>query len=462
MLTPKKVKPVPHPLRKQIVAKFGGTSVGSSAAMKQVCHVLTRDATARMGVLSAVSGVTNQLVAFGREVAGRSEILERICDQHLLIARELGIEGVAAQDLQALFQELEAYVSQTVTPAAFDTILSFGERLSTVLVYHLLKTQGHPVVLWDARKFIITDHHFGKAMPLLNEIKPRVENALAQLQGDEIILTQGFIGATLEGQTTTVGRGGSDYTAALFAEAMGAEQLYIYTDVRGVYTMDPNRVREARFISHLGFQEMAELANFGAKILHPATIAPCVRASIPVVIASTFEPDAGHTLITAASPKPLEQAVPVQAIALRKDQTLLTIKSLHMLNAHGFLANIFTILSNHKISVDVITTSEVSVALTVDGSQNAHGDHPFTDPELLAQLQAFAEVSIEEGLTLVTLVGPNLSKHTGAVQEVVSAMREVPLRLICQGASASNISFLMPAAIANDAAALLHHKFIEI
>ena len=448
--------------RKQVVAKFGGTSVGSAEAIKQVCHILTRDDTARLAVLSAVGGVTNKLVTFGREVAQRPALLEEICEQHLRIAQELVIEDIVAQDLQTLFLELEAYVSQTLTPAAFDTVLSLGERLSTTLVYHFLKVHGHPVVLWDARHFIMTDHHFGKAMPLVHEIKPRVEKALSQLKGHEIIVTQGFIGATLEGQTTTVGRGGSDYTAALFSEALGAEELYVYTDVRGVYTMDPNRVREARFISHLGFQEMAELANFGAKILHPATLAPCVRASIPVVIASTFEPDGGHTLITADSPQPLDRPVPVQAIALRKDQTLLTIKSLHMLNAHGFLANIFMVLSSYKISVDVITTSEVSVALTVDGSQKAHGTPLLTDPELLSQLQAFAEVSIEEGLTLVTLVGPHLSQHPGAVQEIVASMRDVPLRLICQGASSSNVSFLMPAGIANEVAVSLHQKFIEV
>ena len=430
--------------------------------MKQVAQILTRDEDTRICILSAVAGVTNKLVSFAQESARRGDLFQDICLQHRKIAHDLEIEDLSGGDLKALFEGLESFMASSLTPAQFDEVLSFGERLSTTLMYHYLKAQGHPIVFWDARHFIVTDDHFGKATPFPDQISEKMKAALSQLQGHELIITQGFIGATAQGKTTTVGRGGSDYTAALFAEGLKAEQLNIYTDVQGVFTMDPNRVAGAKFIPHLGFQEMAELANFGAKILHPATLSPCFRANIPVVIGSTFEPNAGHTLVTALSPKPLDKKVPVQAIAMRKDQILLTIKSLHMLNVHGFLANIFTILSNHKVSIDVITTSEVSVALTVDGSLNhAHGNHPFSNPELLEELKAFADVAVEENLTLVTLVGPNLSQHAGALQSVIGAMDHVPIRLICQGASASNISFLIPATHATDVVSNLHQQFIE-
>ena len=272
-------------------------------------------------------------------------------------------------------------------------------------------------------------------------------------------MTQGFIGSDSHGQTTTLGRGGSDYSAALFAEALGAHELEIWTDVPGVLTMDPRVVPTARIIPEISFSEAAEMANFGAKVLHPATLWPAVRASIPVFVGSTFQPEKGGTRIlpTRSGTAPL-----IRAIAVRNKQTLITVSSLRMLNTHGFLAKMFEILARHQMSVDLVTTSEVSVALTVDEtSLGSAGKRVHENTAMLDELRTIADVKIEEDLSLIAIIGNSLNQSAGVAAKVFQSISEFNIRLVCHGASEHNVCLLVSSKEANEVAKRLHHVCIE-
>ena len=316
------------------------------------------------------------------------------------------------------------------------------------------------MVLLDARNYLKTDSHFGKAEPLPLETRTTCHGLEERLKTTrELFVTQGFIASDLTGKTTTLGRGGSDYSAALFAEALHAQELEIWTDVPGILTMDPRVVPTAKIIPEISFSEAAEMANFGAKVLHPATLWPAVRAEIPVFVGSTFEPEASGTRILPDSAKssPL-----IRAIAVRKQQTLITVSSLRMLNAHGFLAKMFEVLARHRLSIDLVTTSEVSVALTVDEtSLGSSGKKVSEQKEMLDELRSFAEVKIEEGLSLIAIIGNNLNHSSGVAAKVFQSISEFNLRLVCHGASEHNVCFLVSSQEAAEVAKRLHHVCIE-
>ena len=486
-----------------IVAKFGGTSVKTADSIRKVANIVKADENIRVVVVSAVGGVTNFLVdlcsATGSE---RDRLVKKIKDTHLDLANDLElsidnkiiatieklevclltpiipfpassltkapkvleigdlvntpeIPGLAASRL-ARDDELSVYSAMRlgIKLEQIDRILSFGEDLSSLIVHAFFELQNMSSTHIDMRNYLITDDHFGKATP---DLKLIAERAKAFPKG--LCVTQGFIGSSKDGKTTTLGRGGSDYSAALIAEAIKANELLIYTDVPGVYTMDPNIVPFAHLIEELCFQEMAEMANFGAKILHPATLEPCVRGQIPVRILSTFEPEKEGTYISILENKDL--APQVRAITMRKNQILVTIKSLKMLNAYGFLANIFNILAKHKISVDLITTSEVSVALTIDGTNlGSHAINPFISDKLLSKdLEEFAEIVVEEDLTLIAVIGSGLT-IPGVIQATLSIIEPYMVRLVCYGASNSSIGLLVNKNDAVEMAQILHQKLL--
>lgn len=444
------------------VMKFGGTSVKNAAAINQVINIIETSSDVRAVVVSAVSEVTNKLVQFfhaGSEQ--RRSIISEIKYLHLAILDDLRLTGAIYQQIIEKIDSLDAWCDSELKVDRLDEIVSLGEQLSSLILFNALKNRNNAVVLVDAKKIMITDNHHGKATPQLDLIKERCQDMISNLPHNAIIITQGFIGATVDGITTTLGRGGSDFSAALLAEAIHAESLHIYTDVKGVYTMDPNIIKNAERIDRISFQEMAELANFGAKVLHPATLAPCVRAKIPVTILSTFEPSHGGTCITPEDPQSEERSSVVRAIAIRKKQILVTIKSLNMLNAFGFLANVFSILARYKISVDLITTSEVSVALTIDGTNlGSSGMNPFEEHAILNELRTFADILMEENLTLVTVVGEGLT-IPGVSQRILGKIIDYSIRLICYGASSSNIGFLVGTDDSHAIVSLLHKECIE-
>ena len=433
------------------VAKFGGTSLKTASAIRGVSEIITRHDSLRAVVVSAVGGVTNLLVEFCKaDSLKRDLIKEQILETHLNLIGELQLS--LEDEVQSLILK-KLSQSQVKDAQSIDDILSLGEDLSSLIISSYLKRQLSGVLHVDARQFMITDDNYGKATPQLDKIK-------AYDFPKTLFVTQGFLGATKEGHATTLGRGGSDYSAALIAEALHADELLIYTDVPGVYTSDPNFVSGAHLIPELYFPEMAEMANFGAKILHPATLEPCVRSKVPVRILSTFEPEKSGTLVRVEETHG-ERSSHITAITMRHHQFLVTIKSLKMLNAYGFLANIFNILAQHKISVDLITTSEVSVALTIDGADvGSHNINPFIEgKDLLSKLQQFAEIIVEGNLTLIAIVGRGLNVP-GVIQKILKLMEPYKVRLVCYGASHSSVGILVPKESANEVSNVLHRELL--
>jgi aspartate kinase len=452
------------------VAKFGGTSMGSAEALRNAASILARDPSSRLAVVSACSGVTNQLIALAEaeltgNAAGADRIGETLRLRHTSLASDLSLSMAAfdglfheLEDLRAILRDARAS-GETRSPRWLDQVLSLGERLSSELFCSFLRAEGRDAVVFDARTALRTDSVFGKAEPDVKMIATLSRELLAPILAKyEVVITQGFLGSNCAGITTTLGRGGSDYSAALFAEALGAQSIYIWTDVPGVFTLDPNVAPAARPIQEISFAEAAELANFGAKVLHPSTLLPAMRANVPVFVGSTFRAgEQGTWIRSAVSDAPL-----ARAIALRRKQTLITVTSLRMLNAHGFLSHLFQTLADHRLSVDLVTTSEVSVAMTVDGTSLGAGAPPVAhNRELLDKLREVAEVSVEEDLTLVALIGNRLTSTPGVALRALRAAEPDNVRLLCHGASPQNLCFLVAGHCAENIARRMHAEFLE-
>lgn len=424
-----------------IVAKFGGTSVADFAAMSRCADIVLADPAIRLVVVSASSGVTNLLVAMTKETSVDSRFshyagVERIT---YAVLEQLQQQAAVGAAIEQLLLELKTLLSRTAdfTDAEKDLVQSFGERLSSVLFAQVLAERGAAVSSFDVRQVLRTDSRFGKGEPQVDQITALTQQYLAPLLNSQIIVTQGFIGADSANQTTTLGRGGSDYSAAILGEAIGAKVVQIWTDVVGIFTTDPRLTPDARCIPEISFDEAAEMATFGAKVLHPATLIPAMRQNIPVFVGSSREPEAGGTWIS----KQVDARPSYRAIALRKNQTLITVKSPAMLHAAGFLTRVFAILSQHQISVDLVTTSEISVALTLD---DAPGSAFGTAIEpALAALREFSEVTVEQGLSLVAVIGNHLHSTRGITGSLFQALEQINMRLICHGASRHNLCFLV-------------------
>lgn len=447
------------------VMKFGGTSMGSAQAMLQSAQISV-DRQAKLVVVSAMSGVTNELIELARAAEVQNQVradeaLKLISEKHFIAAENLKVSQDVQKQLVQSLQDLKdlsrgIYLLQDCSLKAMDQILSFGERLSSLLfsqaIQNIISSQSthfSEVKLLDARQYIKTDGLFGRARPQISEIQKAVQQGIA-LHPNIIYVTQGFIGSTEKNETTTLGRGGSDYTAALFAEALGAHQCEIWTDVAGIATTDPRISTKAQYISEITFQEMSELATFGAKVLHPATLLPAVRKNIPIFVANTFHPEQGGTWVRKNTElKPL-----VRAVALRKKQSLLTISTPEMLQAHGFLFQIFKVFNDYQISVDSITTSEISVAITIDNST------PYLQ-ELVSELSRFADVQIESDLSLVSLIGNQINQTPGLAKKIFESVSDINVRMICLGASKHNFCFLVNQQFGEVAVQRLHDTFIE-
>lgn len=453
-------------LKNLVVAKFGGTSMGDAACMLRSAEV-TLKRQARFVVVSATSGTTNDLIELARTSEKSSWesstlIIKKIHDKHHKIAQELFLSENRLHELSLMLSELESmargiHLLRDCSLKAMDNMLSYGERLSSllftqamenVLKIHNLKMEAQ---LLDAREVLITDNQFSKARPLTNEIIDRCEKKLGAIRhGNKIFITQGFIGATIDGMTTTLGRGGSDYSAAIFAEGLRAEILEIWTDVAGIATTDPRICPDARAIAEISFKEASELATFGAKILHPATLMPAIRAHIPVFVGSSFDPDGGGTWIK----KDVEDAPLVRAMAIRKNQVLVTLSTPEMLYSHGFLYQIFKIFNNHKVSIDAITTSEISVSMTLD-------DSTLLNRELIKDLEELAVVQVEENLSLVSLIGNNINHTPGLGKKIFEVISDINVRMICLGASKHNFCFIVDNNQGHEAIKRLHKAFIH-
>lgn len=446
-----------------VVAKFGGTSVADYAALQRCADIIVNNPAIRLVVVSAAAGVTNRLAALAAGIADSSE-RERILTEIMTIQHAIQQDLQPAPEVAGQIREylvnmaqLSTQLAENPLEAAQDELLAYGERCSSLLLAEVLRQRGHTARDFNACEVIRTDSHFGNAEPRPKRIGMLVKEHLFGLLDNYCVVTQGFIGADAAGRTTTLGRGGSDYSAALFAEALNAHALQIWTDVDGIYSCDPRQVPSARPITEITFAEAAEMATFGAKILHPATLVPAQRAQIPVFVGCTREPEKPGTWIRNQT-----QDRPVcRALSVRRGQVLLTVRSLNMLHARGFLAELFAILARHRISVDLITTSEVSVALTLDATGSHSSGKKLVTPKLMAELEALCDVSVEDGLALIAVIGHQLSNTPRVASRIFSCISEKNIRMISQGASPNNLCFLVREDDASDILQTLHRGFLE-
>lgn len=430
------------------VAKFGGTSVANFEAMSRCAQIILDNPNIRLVTVSASAGVTNLLVKLGNEsLSGneRESVLQQIRSIENAILNDLDRPAEVEQavyTLLAQLAEVAAHPDLLSSTKLKDELLSFGERMSSLLFAEVMnQVAGRSIATsFDGRQVLKTDSNFAKAEPNVEVTKRQADKLLTPLLAEKVVITQGFIGQDSFGNTTTLGRGGSDYSAALFAEAVEAFALQIWTDVPGIYTTDPRITQNARPIPEISFNEAAEMATFGAKILHPATLIPAIRSGVKVFVGSSLDPAAGGTWIS----KSVEHKPSYRAVALRKDQTLITVTSPEMLHATGFLARVFAILAKHKLSIDLITTSEISVALTIDNPPNT--PVAALTEACIRDLEGFCQVEVESDLALVAVIGNHIhsseSKNNG-VASIFASIANDQLRMICHGASQHNVCFLV-------------------
>jgi aspartate kinase len=448
-----------------IVSKFGGTSMGDAACMIRSAEVSLKQGS-KLIVVSATSGTTNDLIELARTAEKSSwdkasVVFSKIKTKHHKIAHDLELTSTDLAAMDEMLGELESmsrgiHLLKDCSLKAMDSMQSFGERLSSLLMtraMNIILNKSAPnskAICLDVREILITDNQFGKARPNTQEIERLCAKKLGALKHEEIIyVTQGFIGSTPDGMTTTLGRGGSDYSAAILAEGVKADILEIWTDVAGIATTDPRICPEARSISEISFKEASELATFGAKILHPATLLPAIRSQIPVFVGSSFASDLGGTWVK----KDVEETPLVRAMALRRKQVLVTLSTPEMLYAHGFLYQIFKIFNDHKVSIDAITTSEISVSMTLD-------DSALLNKELIQDLEKLAVVQIEEDLCLISLIGNNINHTPGLAKKIFDSISNINVRMICLGASKHNFCFIVNESEGVTAIQRLHKTFI--
>lgn len=445
-----------------VVAKFGGTSVADYDAMNRSADVVLADPNTRLVVLSASAGVTNLLVSLseGLEATERFVKLDALRKIQFDILERLQNPNVIREEVERLLENITTLAeaaSLATSTALTDELVSHGELMSTLLFVEIMRERNIQAQWFDARKVMRTSDRFGRAEPDVEALAELTNQQLAPRLADGIVITQGFIGSEAKGRTTTLGRGGSDYTAALLGEALHATRVDIWTDVPGIYTTDPRVVSAAKRIDVIAFEEAAEMATFGAKVLHPATLLPAVRSDIPVFVGSSKDPKAGGTLVC----KKTENPPLFRALALRRRQTLVTLHSHNMLHSRGFLAEVFGILARHNISVDLITTSEVSIALTLDTTGSTSTGDTLLTQSLLIELSELCRVEVEEDLALVAIIGNKLSRACGVGKEVFGVLDPFNIRMICYGASSYNLCFLVPADQAEQVVQKLHQNLFE-
>lgn len=445
-----------------VVMKFGGTSVEDSAAIRRVTRIVRSRADERpVVVVSAMARVTDQLLWLGEAAStGRlSAAIEALLPLRLRHDQAAG-RLVAASDyvrlqreLDGEFDRLEALLRDisaegVVSPQKKDELVSYGERFSSVIVVAAFQRAGLNAVLVDARDCIITDAAHTKAAPLWDETNQRLQSLVRPLvEQGRIPVLGGFLGATREGVPTTLGRGGSDYTAAIVGAGLDAARIEIWTDVDGIMTADPRLCPEARSVAVMSFDEAAELAHFGARVLHPATVAPAKQKNISVWILNSRRPEARGTKVVAAGEP--SQGVP-KSVTAKNGISVVNIRSDRGLMASGYLRRVFEVFERHHTAVNMAATSETSVSVTVDNA--AHLE------EICAELRQFTEVSVEDEQAILCVVGDKLHQSPGIVAKVFSALKHVDVKMSLQGASLLNLGVIVTSRDVPAAVAALHRE----
>lgn len=443
------------------IAKFGGTSVATYETMQNCARVVADNPSTRIVVVSASAGVTNLLVDLAHNAMTQDQIEEKyqaiVAIEHAIL-NKLDVDESVKAKLSDLLDELKllAFHEEILHRVDLkDQLLSMGERMSSLLFSEVLAELGVNTINFDVRKVLRTDDVHGAAAPQIDDIARLAESLLRPEIKDSVVITQGFVGATEQGKTTTLGRGGSDFTAALLAEALGAQACEIWTDVIGVYTTDPRITDAARPLPELSFEEAAEMATFGAKVLHPATMEPALRKNIKVFVGSSKEPEKGGTWIV----KDCEHEPPYRAITRRKEQVMVTVKTPKMMYAQGFLQQVFAIIAKHKLSVDLVTTSEISVSFTLDNPANSVAER--LNKQTLEELETICDVKVEQGFDLVTVVGNHMHSSVGVSSKIFAAVADYNLRMICFGANPHNLSFLVNENNSTEIVKQLHAELFE-
>jgi aspartate kinase len=447
-----------------IVMKFGGTSVGSAERIRALSErVRERKQQRPVVVVSALSRVTDDLLRGARLALARDEswrtVVTDLQTRHRTVVSELIASGPARERVRAHVDEITAelhalYVGvhnlAELTPRSQDAISAMGERLSFAIVAEAMTGWGLDAQGVDARDLIVTDESFGRAAPLPQTTERTRAVLLPLLERGIVPVLPGFIAATTQGIRTTLGRGGSDWTASIVGAALDAEEIQIWTDVDGMMTVDPRLVPGARVIPDVSYEEAAELAYFGAKVLHPATIRPAIDRGIPVRILNSLNPTAPGTRIAAA---PEQGNGAPRAIAFKKGITVVLIAQPRMLMAYGFVARVFEVFDRHRTPVDLIATSEVSISLTVDDTASL--------PAVKADLAALGEVRVLDGMAIVSVVGRGFVSRPGLAGRIFQTLRDVNVVMISFGASDVNVSFVVAQDDAERAVRLLHRELFE-
>jgi aspartate kinase len=460
-----------------LVMKFGGTSVGSAQRMEQVVQLVSdpkRVKSPPVVVLSAMSGVTNLLIeganlALKRDLPAALARVDDVGQKHIDAIKELFLQNQFGTDTEKeLVAELHAALDKQLdelrvlykgvaflgelSKRSLDAISGMGELLSSRIVAALARSRGMQASWLDAREVVLTDDAFGRATPLWDGVNKQAANKLKpHLDQGATVFTQGFIGSTTDGVSTTLGRGGSDYSASIIGAALHAEEIQIWTDVDGMMSADPRVVPEARLLAEVSFHEASELAYFGAKVLHPLTIKPAVEKNIPVRILNTFDPQNHGTLIKERADSGNDT---IRAVAAKKNITAIFLSSPRMLMTHGFLAQVFAVFDRFRIPIDLISTSEVSVALTVDSKEGIE--------DLISELQQYGAVQTMDDLAIVSVVGRQFRVQSGIAGRVFKALTDINIMVISGGASDINLNFVVASQDADRAVRQLHAEFFPL
>lgn len=442
-----------------IVSKFGGTSVQDANAIRNVCSIVSNRNEKTFIVVSALSKVTDTLISLiekikNKEIEEANRIVEVIFERHFKIASELEIARETEEYFKQKQEELNVFstalgILGEVTNRSVDYILSFGELLSSFLVFVYLRSRGLDIAYIDPRNIIKTDSNYTCAEVDFNSTKKALLKELSKFSTQSYWITGGFVGSDSFSNTTTLGRGGSDYSASVIASIVGAKVLEIWTDVDGILTADPKIVMNAKLLKEVSYDEASELAIFGAKVLHPKTIFPAVAKKIPVYVLNTFNPSSKGTLISHRSSK----RKVVKGIAYRKNVTVINIKSNRMLGAYGYLAKVFDIFNKFQTSVDLVSTSEVSISLTIDDPKNLD--------KILFELSKISNVEVFDNCCIVSIIGEGLKDSTTIASRIFNVLKNTKILMVSMGSSDINFSFVVRGEDLEKTVVLLHKEFFE-
>ena len=449
-----------------IVMKFGGTSVANFEAITRTIFIVGGKLDQKpVVVVSALSKVTDLLYKIADAAASKNkvqteELLGQIRSRHINLVRELLDQSPAlCEQAEARVNEICDSLADLVSAVCAlgelsdrnkAVIISNGEILSSTIICFAMNAKGIRTNFIDARKMMITSESYLKGEPISEEICARVPGIISEAyKGMDAVITQGFIGSNLQGEQTVLGRGGSDYSASLIGMAIDAERIEIWTDVDGVRTADPRRVQNTKELEKISFEEAAEMAHFGAKVLHPLTIEPAVKKNIPIYVLNSMNPSNKGTAILRN--ELIEDGV--KSVSFKENIRVINIFSTRMISTAGFLRRVFEIFSESKVSVDLISTSEANISVTVDGTEKID--------KVVAQLSEFADVIVDDDKSQVSVIGKNIVRLNGMLKKTFAPLKKCNVYMISQGASFVNISFVVDREELTEIVQDLHHHLFE-